>query len=107
MSKMCFHDSFGHLKHKLWPKEGPKVKLSIWLWTTKSWESPWFPYVQVACHIPLEDLDKGYNFVLDLISIKGLHTELCTPKVVEVLIVGISETKWHVGAGLVAKPKEY
>ncbi len=26
MSKMGLHDSFEHLKDKLWPKEGPKVK---------------------------------------------------------------------------------
>jgi len=26
MSKMGSHCSFGHLKHKLWPKEGPGVK---------------------------------------------------------------------------------
>ncbi len=30
---------FRHLKHKLWPKEGPRVKLAIWLPTTKSRES--------------------------------------------------------------------
>jgi hypothetical protein len=29
MFKMGSHDSFGHLKHKLWPKERPGVKLSI------------------------------------------------------------------------------
>jgi hypothetical protein len=29
MSKMGFHDPFGHLKHKLWPKERPGVKLTI------------------------------------------------------------------------------
>jgi hypothetical protein len=29
MSEMGSHDSFGHLKHKLWPKERPKVKLTI------------------------------------------------------------------------------
>jgi hypothetical protein len=43
----------GHLKHKLWPKEGLEVKLTIWFITIKSWESPQFPYVQVACNIPL------------------------------------------------------
>jgi hypothetical protein len=31
-----------------------------------------------------KDLNKGYNFALDLISIGGLHTKLCAPKVVEV-----------------------
>ncbi len=28
MSKMGLHDPFGHLKHKLWPKEGLGVKLT-------------------------------------------------------------------------------
>jgi hypothetical protein len=45
MSKMGWHYSFGHLKHKLWPKEGPGVKLAIWLSTTKSLESTWFTCV--------------------------------------------------------------
>ncbi len=55
-------------------------------------------------------LDKKYNFALDLISIKGLHTKLWAPKVVEVLIVGISGlplgspgTKCHLGVGLEAR----
>jgi hypothetical protein len=39
MSKMGSHCSFGHLKHKLWPKEGPGVELAVWLPTTKSRES--------------------------------------------------------------------
>ncbi len=34
---MGSHDPFGHLKHKLWPKEKTR-----------------FPCVQVACDIPLE-----------------------------------------------------
>jgi len=29
MSEMGLHDPFGHLKHKLWPKEGPGVKLAV------------------------------------------------------------------------------
>jgi len=31
MFKMGSHDPFGHLKHKLWPKEGPRAKLSTCL----------------------------------------------------------------------------
>jgi hypothetical protein len=31
MSKMGSHDPFGHLKHKLWPKEGLHTKL----WASK------------------------------------------------------------------------
>ncbi len=54
MSKMSLHDPFGYSKHKLWPKEGSGVKLSIWLPSTNSQESPQFTHVQVACHISLE-----------------------------------------------------
>jgi hypothetical protein len=65
MSKMGSHDPFGHLKHKLWPKEGPEVKLPIWLPTSKHPESPWFPCVQVACHISLERSQRGLQIFLE------------------------------------------
>jgi hypothetical protein len=39
MSKMASYEPFGHLKPKLWAKEGPGVKLAVWLPTTKSRES--------------------------------------------------------------------
>jgi hypothetical protein len=39
MSEMVSHWSFGHLQPKLWAKEGPGVKLAVWLPTTKSRES--------------------------------------------------------------------
>jgi len=48
------YDPFGHFKHKLWPKEEPRVKLPIWLSTIKSQELPQFPWVQVVCNILLE-----------------------------------------------------
>jgi hypothetical protein len=35
-------------------------------------------------------LDKGYNFALDLISIRGLH-RVMGPKVAKVPVVGISK----------------
>jgi hypothetical protein len=59
MSKMGSHDLFEHFKHKLWPKEGPRVKLPIWLPTIKIQESPWFPFVQMACNILLEISHRG------------------------------------------------
>jgi hypothetical protein len=59
-------------------------------------------------------LDEGYNFDLDLILIRGLHTKLWVSKVATIPILGISglalgspETKWHLGAGLMAKHKVY
>jgi len=66
MSKIIFHNPFKHLKHKLWPKEGPAVKLTIWLRTTKSRESPRFPYMQVACNIPLKSSWWGLQLCLKL-----------------------------------------
>jgi hypothetical protein len=57
-----------------------------------------------------KDLDEGYNFASDLISIEGLRTKLQAPKVVGVPSVGISRlslgsprTKWHLGASPVTR----
>jgi hypothetical protein len=51
---MASHEPFGHLQHKLWSKEGPKVKLAIWLPTIKSQEWIQFRCVQVMCNTPLK-----------------------------------------------------
>jgi hypothetical protein len=55
-------------------------------------------------------LDQGYNFAIDLIVIRGLHTKLLCPKVMEVLILGIlgfpfgsPGTKNHLNVGLVER----
>jgi len=59
-------------------------------------------------------LNEGYNFGLELTSIKGLHTKLWPSKVAGIPIVGISglplgslETKWHLGFGPMAKHRVY
>jgi hypothetical protein len=88
MSKMGSHRPFGHLKHKSWPKERPRVKLAIWLPTTKSREIP-FACRQRATY-RWKDLNEGYNFASDLITIRGLHRKLCALKVAGVPVVGIS-----------------
>jgi hypothetical protein len=118
MSKMGLHSPFGHLKHKLWSKERPGVKLAVWLltiksqelttksWeltiksrelTTKNWESTtksqeptWFRRMQASCNIPLKSSWPCFNFSLDLIAIKGLHAKLCALKVTKVPTMGIS-----------------
>ncbi len=58
--------------------------------------------------------DKGYNFALDLISIRDLHTKLCGPKVEGIPILGILRlafgslgTKCHLDVGLVERHKIY
>jgi hypothetical protein len=59
-------------------------------------------------------LNKSYNFALDLILIKGLHTKLWAPKVtkdstlkISRLPLGSPETKLDMGASLMAKHKVY
>jgi hypothetical protein len=64
MSKMSSHEPFRHLKHKLWSKERPGVKLAIWLPTTKIQEVTRCPCVQVACDMPLERPWKGLQLCL-------------------------------------------
>jgi hypothetical protein len=66
MFKMGSHHQFGHLKHKLWPKKGSKVNLTIWLPTTKSWELTQFPCVQVTCDILLKSFRRGLQLYFRL-----------------------------------------
>jgi len=61
-----------------------------------------------------KSVDEGYNFVLDLISIGGLHTKLWGPKVTKVPTLAISglplgslETKSHLDVSLMERHKIY
>jgi hypothetical protein len=54
MSKMDSHEPFGHLQPKLWAKEGPGVKLAVWLPTTKSRELSSSRHLQKECDRALE-----------------------------------------------------
>jgi hypothetical protein len=54
MPKMVLHVPFGHLQPKLWAKEGPGVKLPVWLPTTKSWESTSSRRLLKECNMALE-----------------------------------------------------
>jgi hypothetical protein len=51
---MASHWQFGHLQPKLWAKEGPGVKLAVWLPTTKSQESTSFRRLLEECDTALE-----------------------------------------------------
>jgi hypothetical protein len=51
---MASHSQFGHLQPKLWAKEGPGVKLAIWLLTTKIRESTSFRSPIWACNMALK-----------------------------------------------------
>jgi hypothetical protein len=56
---MALHWSFGHLQLELWAKEGPGVKLAIWLPTTKSWESTRSQRVMGECNTALKSSWRG------------------------------------------------
>jgi hypothetical protein len=75
MSEMGSHDPFEHLKYKLWQNKPLKVKNCL----------DFFAYKWHATYL-WKALDEGYNFTLDLTSIKGLHTKLWASKVARVLI---------------------
>jgi hypothetical protein len=105
---MGSHDPCGHFKHKLWPREGFDSR------PLKVGNRPDF----LACKWPAtyrwKDLNEGYNFDLDLISMGGLYAKLCAPKVVGVPNLGISGfplgslgTKCHLGGGPVARHRIY
>jgi hypothetical protein len=59
MSKMASHWAFGHLQPKLWAKEGPGVKLAVWLPTTKSRESTFFRHLIRVCNMALKRSRRG------------------------------------------------
>jgi hypothetical protein len=75
---------------------------------------PDFPTCRWCVTYRWKFLNKGYNFSLNLISIGGLHTKLWPTKIGGVPTLGISGlpfgspgTKWHLGAGHMAKHKVY
>ncbi len=81
---MPSHWQFGHLQPKLWAKEGPGVKLAVWLPTTKSRESMPSRHPIWVCDMGCKDLDEGYNFDLDLVAIQVRSRELWRCKVLGV-----------------------
>jgi hypothetical protein len=56
---MASHWPFGHLLPKLWAKEGPGVKLAVWLPTTKSQESTSSRPPNWECDMALERSRQG------------------------------------------------
>jgi hypothetical protein len=114
---MGSHRPFGHLKHKLWSKERSGVKLSNEQFDSqplkvRNW--PNFLTCRQRATYRWKALHEGYNFALDLISIKGLHVKLCALKVVGVLVFGIAglalgslETKSHLDVAPMERCRVY
>jgi len=92
MSKMASHEPFGHLQQKLWSKEGPRVKLAIWLPTTKVRNRPDLGVCRWSATHRWKALEESYKFDSDLIPIRGLSWELWAPKVPRVQIGTIRDS---------------
>jgi hypothetical protein len=80
MFKMGSHHPFGHLKHKLWPKEGSREVRN----------HPDFLACRWRATYRWKALDNGYNFVSNFTSIEGLHAKLWGPKITGIPILAIS-----------------
>jgi hypothetical protein len=113
MLKMGLHEPFGHFHHRLWQKERPGVKLTIWLPTTKSRESTWLWCVQVGCDTPLESSRWGIQLCFRP-HCDQRFAQLCALKVVGGPVVEISrrplgspETKNHLDVAPMESCKVY
>jgi len=114
MFKMASHDPFGHLKHKLWPKERLRVLLTVWFPTIKNQESTWFPCVQVAWNISLEISWRGLQLCFRphfnwrfACKIMGLQSWESSSARILGLPFGSPGTKGHLDLGLVERHKVY
>jgi hypothetical protein len=83
MFKMGSHGPFWHLKHKLWSKERPGVKLAIWFSITKSQELTWFTRVQEMYDISLESSWQGLQVFFRSHCNQRFTHEVMHPKVAE------------------------
>jgi hypothetical protein len=99
---MSSHCPFGHLKHKLWPKERLGVKLVVWLPITKSQESTQFPYVQATCNIPLESSWRGLQLCFGPHCDQKFAQEIMRPQ-----SRGSPGTKSHLDVALVERRRIY
>jgi hypothetical protein len=112
MSKMGSHDPFAYFKHKLWSKEGLKVKFDSQPLKVKN--LPDLFTCRWRATYRWKAIDKGYNFALSLTSIKSLHKKLWASKVARIPISKIlglptweSRDKMTFGCTAVARHKEY
>ncbi len=114
MSKMGLHDPFEHFNTSYGQKKGRESNWHFDFRPLKVGNCSDFLAWRWCVTYRWKAFDEGYNFALKLILIKGLHTMLRASKVVRVptlrilgLPFGIPKTKWHLGAGYVARHKVY
>jgi hypothetical protein len=109
MSKMGSHCLFGHLKHKLRPKEGPGVKnresdCQFDSRPEKVGNRPDLLGCRRRATYRWKALNESYNFPSDRVTIRGLLAKLCGFKVAGVLAGAVSGLPRGSPAGVLGVP---
>jgi len=114
MSKMTSHGPFGHLQHKLWQKEGPRVKWQFDSRPLKVRNRLDPDACRWSATHRWKALEDSYNFASDLIPIRGLSKELWSCKLSGVqtgtisgLLLGNPGTKNHTDVGAADRHRVY
>jgi hypothetical protein len=88
----------------------PEVGLRHWQFDSRPLKvGNWPNFLTCRWHATYnwKDFDEGYNFVLNLISIEGLHIKLWGPKVTGIPTLGISRQNAILDVGLMERHKVY
>jgi hypothetical protein len=89
---MGSHCPFGHLNTSYGQKKGRESNWQFDSRPQKIWNRPDFIAFRQRATYRWKALDKGYNFFLDLVAIRGMHVKLCTSKVAGIPFVEIWES---------------
>jgi len=111
---MASYWSFGHLQPKLWAKEGPGVKLAVWLPTTKSRESTSSQPPNCECDMALERSRQGLQLWFKLCGDQTLQSGVTSVQSLETptgtisgLQLGSPGKKSHLNVAPVECCREY
>jgi hypothetical protein len=111
---MPSHWQFGHLQPELWAKEGPGVKLAVWLPTTKSRESTSSRCPILECDMALERSWRGLQLWFRLCRDATLQSGVMAVQssgsltgTISGLHFGSSGNLCHLDAPSVASCREY
>jgi hypothetical protein len=111
---MPSHSQFGHLQPKLWAKEGPGVKLAVWLPITKSQESTSSRPPNWECDMASERSQRGLQLLFRPRRNPTLKSRVMssqspgTPtRTISGLQLGSPGKKSHLDVGLTEWRREY
>jgi hypothetical protein len=111
---MPSHWQFGHLQPKLWAKEGPGVKLTVWLPTTKRRESTSCQHPIWECNIAFERSRRGLQLWFRprgdrtlQSGVMAVQSSRSPARIISGLHFGSPENLCHLDVGSTASCREY